>query len=297
MEGTKADVAHNAAQDITVFDELKQRFLEALESENERIKRQAERESASIIAKAEQEAKRIAEEMVTRAREESKQILSETEQRALHIAEEKIKQAESELSSVATAVMSLSEQIVNEAELFARHLSALRMKLEGELKNAQERAQQEAEVVTDATQSARTSGLIEYGNTKEAQNSGYEGNCVPANTHGRKKVLEQTVPAAKQPNARKAGDDKHFVGTLEFSITGGPNSTPLQGLLNHLTKNHGVEVLSTNKGTDGVTKVVVSLRKPIPMLKILKQMASVDDALEVGKDIQIKLAVGPAWVG
>lgn len=314
MMERKTGVTHNAPQDDTAFDELKQRFLEALETEKKRLKGQVERESANIIAEAKQEAKRIAEEAVRQAEEKSKRTIEEAQQRAQSIAEEEIKRIGSESSIITAAAMGLSEQLINEAERFASDMSTLRMKLESEVKNAQERLRQKAKVAAGATQkvdnvvepvavvsegipnSSSVGAGIEHDSAKEAENTGYLEGRVPANMHARRKVLEQTMSTAKQPN-NNTSDDKTFVGTLEFSITSGPNSAPLQGLLNHLIKAQGVEILSTNKVTDGVTKMVVMVRKPIPILKILKQMASVEDAFETDKNIQIKLAIGPTWVG
>jgi len=77
--------------------------------------------------------------MVIRAKEESNRIIDEARQTAQRIAEEKIKQVESESSSIIATVMGLSEQIVSEALRFAKDTSALRLKLENEVKNAQGR--------------------------------------------------------------------------------------------------------------------------------------------------------------
>ena len=316
MVETKAGISYNTPQDDAAFDELKQRFLKALETEKQRIKGQVERESASIIAEAELKAKRIAEETVMRAKEESKRIIDEARQESQRIAEEEIKRVESEASIITAAAMGLSEQLIAEAERFASGMSTLRLKLESEVKDAQERLREKAKVATDVTQrvdnvvepvaavseraassGSTVGGIDHYDSAKETENTGYVERLVPANMHARRKVLEQTMSTARQPNSKNTSDDKLFVGTLEFSITGGPNSAPLQGLLNHLIKTHGVEILSTNKVTDGVTKMVVMVRKPIPILKILKQMASVEDAFETDKNIQIKLAIGPTWVG
>lgn len=325
MVESKTDVEPNAPRNVTGFDELKQRFLEALESERERIKEQAERESASIIAKAEQEAKRIAAEIVIRAEEESKRVIAEARERAEHIAEERIKQAESESSSFTTAVMDLLEQTVREAERLASDASLIRQKLESELKNAQEKARQEAKAVTDEqkvdniiveaknelqpdivehvasvterkTDSTQASGVIKPDTTKEAENTGSGQGHVSTSMHGRKEGQEETAEIAKQPNAKKANDDKTFVGTVQFNIAG-PNSASLRGLLEHLHRSYGIEVLSMKKLKNGMTKVDILVRKPIPMLKILKQMASVSDAFEAENNIQIELAVAPQWVG
>ncbi len=327
MVESKADVEPNAPRDVTGFDELKQRFLGALESEHDRITAQAERESASIIAKAEQEAKRIAAEIVMRAEEESKRIIAEARERAEHIAEERIKQAESESSSINAAVMDLLEQTVREAERLASDASLLRQKLESELKNAQKRARQEAKVITAAEQkvdniiveakdelprdivepvaavterkhdSTQASGVIKPDTTKEAENTGSGEGYISTSMQGRKERLEETAAIARQPNTKKDSDDKTFVGTVQFNITGGPNSASLRGLLEHLHRSYGIEVLSMKKLKNGMTKVDIIVRKPIPILKILKQMASVGDAFEAENNIQIELAVTPQWVG
>ena len=327
MVESKTDVKSNALRDVTGFDELKQRFLETLESERERIREQAERESASIITKAEQEAKRIAAEIAMRAEEESKRIITEARKRAEHIAEERIKQAEGESSSITAAVIDLLGQTVKEAERLASDASLLRQKLESELKNAQKRARQEAKAVTAAEQKAdnivveakgelprnivepvaavterkpdstKASGVIKADTTKEAEKTVSAEGSVSTSTDGGKEGLEETAAMAKQPNTKKASDDKTFVGTVQFNITAGPNSASLRGLLEHLHRSYGIEVLSMKKLKNGMTRVDILARKPIPMLKILKQMASVSDAFEAENNIQIELAVAPQWVG
>jgi len=301
MEEARDKVMNEVEETLGIFEEYKRKFTEAIEKEKERVRKQAEQESVDIVAAAEQKAQ---------------QIIKET-----------IREAENESGRILTRSRELTGQIISEAERFAEVVTKVKQEVEQEIEKATQKIRQEADIVTEATHKAekaisetrsrlekdfeksirvitevrqkleQVTEVAEHETSEEFEPQGEPVESVPTTTYERKEVVEPTAAEAHGSASREVDDDKLFVGTLELDITPPGDSASLERLQKRLSQIPGLELLLVNGSADERTRVTVFIAKPLPLLKTLKEMASVRDAVKDKDGIQVVLQASDGWMG
>jgi len=301
MEETRNKVVNEAEETLGIFEEYRQKFTEAIEKEKKRITEQTEQKSVDIIAAAEQKAQ---------------QIIKET-----------IREAENESGRILTRSRELAAQIISEVERFAEVVTKVKQEVEQEIEKATQKIRQEADIVTEATHKAgkaidetrsrlekdfeksirvitevgqklkQVAEVADHGTSEEFEPQGEPVDFVPATTHERKEIIEPTAAEAHNATAREVDDDKLFVGTLELDITPSGDSVSLERLQKRLSQIPGLELLLVNGSADERTKITIFIARPLPLLRALKEMAPVRDAVKNKDGIQVVLQTSDGWLG
>ena len=87
-----------------------------------------------------------------------------------------------------------------------------------------------------------------------------------------------------------------FVGTLELDISPSSHSALLGKFKKSISQIPGLEVLLLNDHPGERAKITVYIGKPIPLLRILKGMTLVSDAVQDKNNIKVELQSSERWV-
>jgi 23S rRNA pseudoU1915 N3-methylase RlmH len=82
VEEISSQVSREADEAARIIDEYKRRLTQFIEGEGERIRREAEQESAAFIARAQEEAEQITKEVRSKAEQEAAMYMAESRQKA-----------------------------------------------------------------------------------------------------------------------------------------------------------------------------------------------------------------------
>ncbi|RLC60789.1 MAG: hypothetical protein DRI01_09630 [Chloroflexi bacterium] len=302
MEESRNKVMHEAEETLDIFEEYKRKLTEAIEKEKERVRKQAEQESASIIAEAKQKAQQIAEETIREAEKESAGILAKSRE--------------------------LAEETISEAERFVEAMTKIKQEMEQEIEKATEKVRQEGDIVTETIHKAeKTIGEARdklkdefeesvnviteirhkleqvteaagHETKEEAEHQGGPIEFAPGVTYEKTEIVEPTVAEAKDSVSQEVDDGKLFVGTMELDIIPPGDSVSLERLQKRLSRIPGLELLLVNDSVAERTRVTVFIAKPLPLLRILKEMAPVRDAVKnEDGSIQVVLQASDGWIG
>lgn len=287
MEETRNKVMNEVEETLGIFEEYQRKFTEAIEKEKERVRKQTEQESIDIIAAAEQKAQQITKETIREAENESDRILRRSRE--------------------------LAGQIISEVERFAEVVTKVKQEVEQEIEKAAQKIRQEADIVTEAAHKAEKAiNEISTRLEKDFEKS------IRAITEVRQKLkqvteaaehetseefepqgepVEPTVAEVHDSTAREVDDNKLFVGTLELDITPPGDSASLERLQKRLSQIPGLELLLVNDSADQRTRITIFIAKPLPLIRTLKEMASVRDAVKNKDGIQVVLQASDGWMG
>ena len=292
MDQVENKVMRQSEETSGIFQEYKQKFIEAIEEERQRLRDKAEQESTAII--------------------------SEAKLKAQQIAEKTIAEAEKEAAGILARCTELAEQILSEAERSANSVTELKQKVEQEIETAKDKICQGANVVAQAVEKAdKTIGetgqkvrdglkeslrVIDEAKQKleeisqvarretenEWQHPGEPGAATPTTTEENEEILERNG-TVNDPSSGEVADDSLLVGTLELDVTPPGNPEPLRRLLKGLSQIPNLQVLLVDGSGEEQRKVTVFVSKPLPLLRILKEMSPVKGAVEHDKCIQVIL--------
>ncbi len=280
MEETRNKVVNEVEESLGIFEEYKQKFTEAIEKEKERVRKQAEQESVDIIAAAEQKAQQITKETIREAENESDRILTRSRE--------------------------LAGQIISEVERFAEVVTKVKQEVEQEIEKAIDETRSRLEkdfeksirAITEVRQKLKqVTEAAEHETSEEFEPQGEPADFVLATTYERKEVVEPTAAEAHDSASQEVDDDKLFVGTLELDITPPGDSASLERLQKRLSQIPGLELLLVNDSADERTRITVFIAKPLPLLRTLKEMAPVRDAVKDKDGIQVVLQASDGWMG
>lgn len=299
MEEVRDKVTHEVEETLGIFEEYKQRFAEAIDKEKKRVRKQAEQESADVMAEAGQKAHQIAEKTIRAAEKESTRIITRSRE--------------------------LAEQIISETDRSAKSVTELKQKVEQEIEEAKGKVRQEAAVVAETTQKAektisearnkvkheleesvRAVAEIKQKLEQITEAAVHEAKkkferrdksvpSAPAITREEEEIVEPIASLADDSGSQKADSNKLFMGTLELDITPPEESAPLQRLLKLLSQISGLQVLSVSGSAGEKRRVKIFIAKTLPLLSILKEMSPIKSATEDKKDIQVMLETGDGW--
>jgi vacuolar-type H+-ATPase subunit E/Vma4 len=283
---------------LEVFDEYKRLVMEAVDEVIEQVRKQAEQEAARIIGEASRKAKQIAEKTVANAEKAQYAIL--TESRA--IARETTANIEQLTSTLAT----MQEEIDNLVGILgeqARGLTETAQKLETMIIDTREKAHTEIaerlQVIQELNQ--RIKQVVEgtpRAGEKEVEHIGRDKEAGLASGERKEPVAQPTVSATQDNVLPPSDEDRQFLGTVELVIIS-PNSPELRKkFLNCLPAATGLDLQGSPESVGKKKTQMVYLPKPVPLVKILRQMAMVKSANEDGRGIiEIVLEAADQWRG
>ena len=281
MVRTQESLESASNETETIISEYREKILEALDLESNKIKDRADRESGQIIARARDEAEQIERKAGKEAlelRQETSRIVSETREKAsqiIHeITDQRITQTERELARVTSEVKSKTSELLNQVNKSVEQIIA---ETEKNIKTELERI---AAAIAEADKNLKMLGEM----------CGKEGDS----NFQRKTEIEVTpkAPAAdKTETAPSSAEDKRevpvidddttvFKGTLKLEVATPYNQERLETVPDWLTRISGLNVVSTEfytRANRWVTAYNVELEKPISLLRILKGVHQVKD--------------------
>ncbi len=293
------------------------KIRQALEAENNKLRLKAEEDASQITAKARQ----AAEQTLARAREEARAESESTIAGAKQEAEQTIADSRNE----AEKVRQESQKIIGEAgERAARTIKeVVQLGTEQAAKFAQATSEERdktlrllAEVSktleqTFAQTQARAAAELERlaGMIAESEETLASLNDLPAKPAEENRAKpskeddEAKTPASskKEPaaaavskrNAQEPGDGegKLFRGRVKVEMVPGRDQRALEDVPEWLGHIPGVRILSKGgyKGANRWASYTLELDRPLPLLKVIKALAPVDDGLEQNSSITVKL--------
>jgi vacuolar-type H+-ATPase subunit E/Vma4 len=283
---------------LEVFDEYKRLVMEAADEVIEQVRKQAEQEAARIIGEASRKAKQIAEKTVANAEKAQYAIL--TESRA--IARETMANME-QLTSALAAMQGEIDNLVGILGEQAHALTETTQKLETTIIDAKEKAHSEIaerlQAIQELNQKIKqvVEGIPRAGE-KEVEHIGRDKEVGLASGEKKELVTQPTVSATQYTVSPPSADDRQFLGTVELVIIS-PNSAELRKkFLTCLPAAAGLDLQGPPESVGKKRTQTVYLPKPVPLVKILRQMAMVKSANEDGRGIiEIVLEAVDQWRG
>lgn len=282
---------------LTVFDEYREKFVEAIRQEKERVRQQALQESSDIIEQAEQKARQLYEKAIKNAEKESARILTKSGD--------------------------LAKLIISEVDRYAKAVTELRQNTEKEIDAAKATLQEEAEVIA---KTIRNGEKIIDDTKNKLQDEFEESNRVIIET---KRKIEQFIIAAEgeteediisaiktvdPPVVTKSAreetavqtkvkvdddslewdEDKLLAGTLLLDVSA-KSAVQSKKFQQSLNKIHNLEVSLVDNSMEDITRITVFASRPMPLLKVLNEMASVTKVVADKGSIRVDLGTRDLW--
>ena len=283
-----------------IIGESQRKIVEAFEQVSKTVIEKAENESANIIDEAKHQAQQIAEETIAEAREESASIIAKSKMLAQEITTETerytsiISDLKQDLDQEITLII---EKIRHDVDLLCKAAE----KCEGTISEAGSKMQGQFEEYLKAI------GDIKHKLEDITESTEYEPNGVlegllepvpratPTLSEGQGTIEPMT--SSQVSMAETSMSDELFAGKVEIDITPPGNSEPLSRVLNFLSRTPNLQVLYPDGSIGQDSKVTVFVEKPLPLLRILGELASVKEAANHDKGIQLVLEMSNIWRG
>jgi vacuolar-type H+-ATPase subunit H len=283
---------------LEVFDDYKRLVMEAVDGVVEQVRKQAEQEAVRIIGEANRKAKQIAEKTVASAEKAQYAIL--TELRAI------AKETTANIEQLTSALATMQGEIDNLVGILGEQAHALTetaQKLETTIIDAREKAHSDIaerlQVIQELNQ--RIKQVVEgapRAGEKEVEHIGRDKELGLASGERKEPVVQPVVSAAQDTVLPPSDEDRQFLGTVELVIIS-PNSPELRKkFLNCLPSAAGLDLQGSPESVGKKKTQTVYLPKPVPLVKLLRQMAMVKSANEDGRGIiEIVLEAVDQWRG
>jgi vacuolar-type H+-ATPase subunit H len=266
----------------------------------EQAKKQAEKEAAQIIGEANRRAKQIAEKAAANAEKAQYAIL--TESRAI------AKETTTNIEQLTDALVTMQEDVDDLVGVLgeqAHALSETANKLETAMSDTIEKTHREIDarlqVIRELNQ--RFKRVVEgthRDGEKEVEHTGKDKDKELGLVSSERKepIAQPAVSAAQSTVSPPSDEDRQFLGTVELVIIS-PNSPELRRkFLNCLPAAAGLDLQGSPESVGKKRTQSVYLPKPVPLVKILRQMAMVKSANEDGRGIiEIVLEAVDQWRG
>ena len=263
---------------------------DTLQKEKGQARSDAELSADSIIASA----KQLAQETVTRAEAEAEQIKEEAakeKQRA-------ISEVRGHIETIMSAAKAEAERVVADARRKAEEeandiVARARREAEAITRELAEGTKRESGAVVDAA--SRPTGTQESGDAKphrqrKPQDASGEG-TKPTESHapGERHDHGLTRPYGTQSTAAPPDESVLYYGEVELRISVPPDGAAVRELEDRLQTVAYLGVGRPQLSETGSVSLVVNARAPTPILRIVKKLAIVKDAVPAGKDIELVL--------
>jgi hypothetical protein len=281
-------------------DDYRRLVMEAVEKVIEQARKQAEQEASRIISEANRKAKQIAEKVVANAERAQLAVLNES--RAI------AKDATANIGQLTDALVTMQEDIDNLLGILGEQAHALAetaKKLETTVNDARKKTHSEItarlRVVRELNQKmTRVTEDVHHDGEKEVGHIGKDEDKELgfASSERKEPIAQPAVSAPQSTTLPQSDEDRQFLGTLELVIIS-PNSPDLRKrFLNGLPAATGVNLQGPPESVGKKRTQTVYLPKPVPLVKILRQMGMVKSANENSKGIiEIVLEAVDQWRG
>jgi len=283
-----------------VFDDYRRLVMDTVDKMIEQAKKQAEKEAAQIIGEANRRAKQIAEKAGANAEKAQYAIL--TESRAI------AKETTTNIEQLTDALVTMQEDVDDLVGVLgeqAHALSETANKLETAMSDTIEKTHREIDarlqVIRELNQ--RFKRVVEgthRDGEKEVEHTGKDRDKELAlASSGRREQKGQPAVLATQDTGSPPSDgDKQFSGALELVILSPNNPELRKKFLSCLPAAAGVDLQSPLESVGKKRTQTVYLPKPVPLVKILRQMTMVASVVENSAGtIEIVLETGDQWRG
>ena len=154
-----------------------------------------------------------------------------------------------------------------------------------EARKAEERARKEAE------QLAKEKAKEEADKVREREKREAEKvkEARKAEERARKEAEQLAKDKAKEEADKEAKAEALYEGRVKLMLMPPVDSEHMKEIGENLSKLKGLRLLLVGGSIEGGAQIVISVKKPTPLIKALKQMPLVEDAADNGKEIQVWL--------
>jgi vacuolar-type H+-ATPase subunit H len=285
---------------LEVFDDYKRLVMETVDKVIEQARKQAEQEAARIIGEANRKAKQIADKTIANAEKAQYAILNESRAIAKETAAN-IEQLTSALAAMQGEIDNLLGILGERAHTLAETANKLETTVNGARGKAHGEIAERLKVVQELNQ--RIKRVVEDAHRdgeKEVEHTGKDKDKELGLVSSERKepIAQPAVSAAQSTVSPPSDEDRQFLGTVELVIIS-PNSPELRRkFLNCLPAAAGLDLQGSPESVGKKRTQSVYLPKPVPLVKILRQMAMVKSANEDGRGIiEIVLEAVDQWRG
>jgi len=288
----KKEAAENKKREV-------ERIIGAAKDEAERIiakaRQESEAEASVIMAESKKVAERLAKKLSEEAREEagkeSDRIVDEAQQKAEQIESEARVKAQKEYDRVMAGILAEAKR---KAELESNEVLAdAKQRAENIVTEAKSKTQVEFEELTRLfTEAKQKLGQIIEVAEREPNGQGSKGELI-STPNGFTEEKEHSLESngKGETGVVPSGEDSERVYEGELQLFIAPPANPAQraSFATRLLQVPNLQLFGSGGSSDGKTWVRVKTSEPLPLLKILKEMPPVKDAVEQGKDIIVVL--------
>jgi len=281
-----------------VFDDYKRLVMETVDKVIEQARKQAEQEAARIIGEANRKAKQIAEKVIASAEKERSAILAESRAAAKETTAT-VEQLTDTLAAMQGGIDNLAGILREQAHALAETANTLEATINENREKARSEIATRLQVIRQLSQRiGRVAEDIHHGGEKEAEPAGRDKESGLAPSERKEQVAQPAVVATPGSTSQQSDENKQFLGTVELVIIS-PNSPELRKkFLNCLPAAAGADLQGPPDSVGKKKTHSVYLPRPVPLVKILRQMAMVKSASEDGRGvIEIVLETGDQWRG
>ena len=275
-------------------DEYSRKFLNFIQQEKDKVRKNALDESEKIVAdahaksrslydKALRDASAEADSITGRARESASVLISETDRLLKALATLRDK-AEGEIEEFRLQLRQQADGVAQAIRQREQKIDAAQDKLRKEFEASstvvaelRQRLEQDARMAAD-TVSARRQTAANETRTKDIREE------APVRQ-----------PVREEEYSRRQAD-KTFVGTLNLEVSKGPPAMSKR-FRESLSKVAGLEISVADDSAKDKTKIVAFASRPLPLLTILHQMTLVKSAVADDEGIRVALQDSDQWVG
>ena len=268
MEEIQNEVRLEFGDTESVLDEFKRRIDQAVEKDRDKLKKLAEQESVGIITRAREEADNIVAEANRQAKEETERIVAKAQKEADEIRQK----AESDVAQVLAEATKKAREIVTKTEEKICPVLA-----------------ESGRIVMEAHQKLEKAIAAVEQEFKEPERQD-EAISVPTSLRGESEhaVPRSIGPGSGVPTTWK-DDERDYEGRLELRIVPPVDGAQASNFKEQLLQIPYLRLLTMSGSSDGGTLIIAELPKPLPILKEIRQIPAVREAVWYKDDIYVAL--------
>jgi hypothetical protein len=292
-----------------VLDDYSQKFLNFIQQEKEKVRKQALQESEKLLAETQKKGRLAYEETIRQANKESAELMSRSEERAnrVTVEAERLFQVVMELrdktqkdveelrqslqrdsdaliASIQQANKAMAESKASVAREFEASAATVAEIVE-DLRNVVSQAAVRPELPAESSEPPKPRVTSEQSPAK----------TPPKQTDDIGQASAKTQPRQMDEASKKQGE-KSFVGTINFDIDKG-NAALYRRFKEALSKVPGLEISMAEDSSKDRAHIVAFASRSILLMNILHQMSLVKSATAEKGTIEVVLQEADRWVG
>ena len=279
-----------------IVEEYRLRFAEAVEKDSKAAREKAESESSGIIEEARLHAEQLVEQTVAEARRESFDLMAKSRQMANEIAGEVESYAsalEELRSSIDRETASILDKVHHCVDLLRRVAEEGDKDTDGSENGAGNTIEKTDEVADESYRA-----LARQKTKKESEGRRQSSPTKVSEVQDSRETREPALPHKKPA----VGKDEHrqpelLTGTFEMGVTPSAATDALGTMLDKLSKIKHLQVMWHPASRSQPAGATVVIRRPMPLLRILREMPCVKEAVSTDNRIDVTLDTSFEWVG